>query len=626
MSVLTSPDNSANQTPWYSRIKHPALWAGCVIILGMIINNILMGKFGQIGPDSDDALRLVQIKDYLAGQSWFHTDQYRLGLAGGTDMHWSRLPDIPIVLFTRVFDLFLPQELALKLAFFLWPPMSAGILMAALFTGAKHWEQQKTKIFTMVLLAFFVFVFFRFRAGSIDHHNVQLGFVALSMGFALDPQMRLKSYFISGLAIAISLAIGVEVYVFAAIICIFIALNWALKGREVFEGTQGFGLGLSVGLIATFLATVSRAEYSLIYCDALSLITVMAGAVGGVGLAGLAVLGSRTRIFETFTRRLLGLMVLGGACMALLSFQAPQCLANPLDALPEEVVSLWLSGIEEAKSLFEITDNKATTIPIMIAAPLLAICILLREFRSFKFNREGLEAIWGPKILIFMLLLAGISLTIYQIRFYPFAYVFAILPLAAWVARVFTEGKKANPSSVAYLGALTVSIPFMWAVPGILFGGGAEDLNEKAELLEKAESCASDDVLKSLNNLPRGLLVANANLAAPFLLKTEHHVMSGNYHRNWKGITTQIHIAISEPEKAYQLLTDSSADYLHYCKFGAETPDLIRHNEKGLYAQIHAGNIPEYLEPLSGDELGEGDIKIFRFNPSDGAASNPGGQ
>ena len=49
-----------------------------------------------VGVDNDDRMRLVVVRDLLAGQSWFDTTQYRLGLAGGTLMHWSRFVDLPI--------------------------------------------------------------------------------------------------------------------------------------------------------------------------------------------------------------------------------------------------------------------------------------------------------------------------------------------------------------------------------------------------------------------------------------------------------------------------------------------------------------------------------------------------
>src|SRR5437763_434317 len=45
--------------------------------------------------DTDDAMRLVEIRDFLAGQGWFDLHQYRLDPPAGLPMHWSRLVDLP---------------------------------------------------------------------------------------------------------------------------------------------------------------------------------------------------------------------------------------------------------------------------------------------------------------------------------------------------------------------------------------------------------------------------------------------------------------------------------------------------------------------------------------------------
>jgi hypothetical protein len=103
------------------------LWAGLLagmIFLSVVVVSLLRGRFGQPGPDGDDVMRLVQVRDLLAGQGWFDLHQYRLGPDGGTLMHWSRIPDIPIIVLTGLFDLFLPQDMALAWAISVWPPRS----------------------------------------------------------------------------------------------------------------------------------------------------------------------------------------------------------------------------------------------------------------------------------------------------------------------------------------------------------------------------------------------------------------------------------------------------------------------------------------------------------------------
>src|SRR5690606_33419820 len=50
-------------------------------------------KLAQPGTDNDSVMRLVQVRDLIAGQGWLDLHQYRMGLEGGFLMHWSRLVD-----------------------------------------------------------------------------------------------------------------------------------------------------------------------------------------------------------------------------------------------------------------------------------------------------------------------------------------------------------------------------------------------------------------------------------------------------------------------------------------------------------------------------------------------------
>ena len=575
------------------------------IILGIFLRSLLKDSFGLIGPDNDDVMRLVQIKDYLAGQSWFHTDQYRLGVANGTDMHWSRIPDIPIILLTHFFDIFMPQDKALIWAFTLWPPFTALLLIYGCLVGARHWSpdklRDKTKVFVLMLLAIYIVHFHRFSPGSIDHHNLQLGFLSLAIGFILDPKFRFRSYFISGFALAMTVAIGGEIYLFAAIICGFVALNWAYYGDKVRAGTQGFGLGFALTLLLAFFGTIAPSEYGLIYCDALSLITISAGVIGALGLALLSKIA-----FEDLKKRVIGLGVLGLICAAVLGVNAPQCLSNPLDFLPDEVTSLWLNYIVEAQPITAKSGDMYITLPYMLFAPIIAVLVIFRHKPDH--DRPDQKQ---SKFLLITLLLAALGLVTYQIRFFPFAYIVAIVPLAAWIAKVYHDTKLKNPNSVVYLAALVASAPLAWMLPGVFIGAALtaeEDLASEGAQIQ----CASEDVLSSLNALPLGTILAHPNMAGDILNKTNHRSLSGNYHRNWQGISVQIQVAISDPVKAGELLLENKIDYVYLCQGASETKIYKDHNEKGLTAQLSEGVIPDYLDIISDPDLEDGEVVIFK--------------
>lgn len=635
-----APASAPLAFPKFTLPKYPSVWAAGFIIALIFIISAVRGTLGDIGPDSDDAMRLVQIRDYLNGQSWFDTDQYRLGLAGGTDMHWSRLVDVPIIMLTHIFDLVLPRDTALQIAYSVWPPFSALLLIFAMVKGARYWDAhrsldsaqrdavtsgpQLTWAFTLILLAFFCFGFYRFQPGAIDHHNVQMGLVALGVAFALDPKSRFKTGLLSGLFTALSVAVGVEVYVFIAVICGYVAVNWLIKGRAVRASTQGFGLGLTLGLGAAFFGTLPASDYGRVLCDSLSLITVSAGGVGGLGLTAIATWVPG----ESFKSRILATVGLGAVCLAVLSQQAPQCLANPLSAIPEEVDRLWLSNIGEARSMPIKGWDALASIPMLLFPPLIALCLIARNLWS---ARSQARPLWSGQMLIGALLIVSIALMIYQLRFFPFAYVFAILPLAAWVGDYYRKGRArvaafkdaaavsandddprpSEPINVAYIFALAASIPIVWMVPSLLFTNPDMANTTDNEAPRGDTVCYSDDVLAALGALPKGLVSATSNGGAPILMDTHHRALSGNYHRNIAGISQQIKISISDPSVSKALLREAGVDYLHFCRVTKEADILVEENEDGLFSALMNDSVPDYLVPAT-DALEDGAVSIYR--------------
>ena len=57
--------------------------------------------------DTDDAMRAVELRDFLAGQSWFDLTAHRLDPPNGLQMHWSRIVDVALAVLQKPFSLFL---------------------------------------------------------------------------------------------------------------------------------------------------------------------------------------------------------------------------------------------------------------------------------------------------------------------------------------------------------------------------------------------------------------------------------------------------------------------------------------------------------------------------------------
>ena len=163
--------------PW----RTVGILCACLVV-ALILSAGVQGKLGHIGPDNDDVMRLVQVRDLLAGQGWFDLVQSRLGPDGGTPMHWSRLVDLPIAALAAVFDIFLPSSTALAVAYSVWPPLTACIVLAGVFLGARNLRDDRTALIATLMSAVVLLTHFRFAPGAIDHHNLQLGMLAIALG------------------------------------------------------------------------------------------------------------------------------------------------------------------------------------------------------------------------------------------------------------------------------------------------------------------------------------------------------------------------------------------------------------------------------------------------------------
>src|SRR5271169_2571431 len=110
--VLSATYSAASRDPRTdSRILLLLIWSVAVLTLG--------ATFGTAGLSTDDAMRLVEVRDFLAGQGWFDLVQYRLRPPVG--MHWSRLIDLPLALLIRAGETVLPSVLAERVATVVWP-------------------------------------------------------------------------------------------------------------------------------------------------------------------------------------------------------------------------------------------------------------------------------------------------------------------------------------------------------------------------------------------------------------------------------------------------------------------------------------------------------------------------
>src|SRR3954467_11189798 len=103
-----------------SRQPHFALLLGLAWLLAVLQ---LLGQgwseTAQSLIDTDDAMRLAQLRDWLRGRGGLHLDQLRV--APGYESHWSRLIDAGLAATLWVFGWFAGPEMAERLMRTAWP-------------------------------------------------------------------------------------------------------------------------------------------------------------------------------------------------------------------------------------------------------------------------------------------------------------------------------------------------------------------------------------------------------------------------------------------------------------------------------------------------------------------------
>jgi hypothetical protein len=586
---MTAPGRSANFAE-----GHAGLLLSVAVCASLVIVSVLTGKFGAIGPDGDDVMRLVQIRDLLQGQSWFDLTQPRLGPEGGTLMHWSRLVDLPIAAIAFVFTPFLGQEAALGLAITFWPLICVLLVTAALVHGARAIGGRGVALFTCLLGFAVLYGHFRFLPGAIDHHNLQLGLVLLGASTLLAPGRPPAPMALSGACLALAAAIGVEVHLFVAAIAAFVAADWAVSGAPARQGAVVFGASFAAVLASTFLVTVPPLDYWIPRCDAHSSVTLLAGLGGGAAFA----LAAQVTSEKSLAIRLGALANVGAICIAFVLLAGPQCLGNPLTALSPEARELWLSRVDEARPTLALLNGDLDKVLFRLGTLIAGLAAAIWMVWQGRDRRAGL--------LFVLLLTVSLAFALYQTRFYVFGQLFAVLPLAVLTARLHSGDAGPSLPRLAYLGVLLAALPFVWAAAGnLLAPSGARPAAPLAAVCDPAA------VYASLNTLPEGRILAPASDAPGLLLETSHSTLHGHYHRNTAGIDAALGIFTAAPDEARARLRAARVDYLLVCPADTDLKFFARHAPEGLIAEILRGDVPSWLQPAGQG----GATAIYRVRP-----------
>lgn len=582
-----------SRQPAASFRKHDAILALAATLTMLAIDALTGMTILSDTRDNDSLLRLVEVRDMLAGQGWFDLHQYRMGPEGGFLMHWSRLVDAPIAaIVLAATALTGSARIAEIAAAILWPSLMFGLTVFAAVRAARLFAGDGAALPALVTSTAALHFLGIFRPGALDHHNIQLMLVMASVAFLLASPRQKAAAALAGVAAALTLAIGMETAPYVAVIGLCITGLFILGQDEERSVARDYGLAFAGTSALVFFATVAPSEWSAAHCDAFSSVQFVLATLAGVGLAAIA---STPFTNHSRARRLAASLALGAVVAGALLAWFPGCLAAPYAGLDPRLRELWLDHVAEAQSMLELIRSRDPSVAERYITPIIALAVMALGFaRGTRRRQDG---------IVGAMLLAAFLVSLWQVRGSTFSIALAVIPLSGWIGK-WRERAEATPTpavSLRMIAVWLVSLNAAW-MGAAAAASLAIDNEAKASSTAAAipPDCKSATDFAALAGEPATTVLAGSNLGSPILAYSAHRVLAGPYHRNIAGNLLTLDAFMSTPDKARPLLATHRVGIVALCAGNVESRILAENAPDGLMAQLLAGTVPDWLEPVAG--------------------------
>lgn len=548
--------------------------------------------------NNDSLLRLVEIRDLVAGQGWFDLHQYRMGPAGGFIMHWSRLVDAPIAaIVVGVSALSGKPAVGEAAAMVVWPTLLMAMALAFMLRMARAVGGDWALLPSLLICAAALHFGGAFTPGDLDHHNVQLTLTLAAMTALITGRSHVAGI-IAGAACALMLAVGMETLPYVALAGLIASAAFALGGRPEAAKAAGFGIGLAGAGFAAFIATVPASSWLVTQCDSYSLPQFSVALLSGLGLAAAA---ASPVVHRTFAGRLAALLALGAA-VALAVTAFPQCLASPYAGLDPRLQQFWLDNVTEAQPFWSVLTHTWAKAVGYYATPALALVVL-----GLRLRTRNTAAAW----MLTAFLIAAFAVSLWQVRGATFSVPLAAIALAAWVGdwrQRIAETSNRWPLRTALVWVASLNIAWSAAAHA-----AAAVLGASEAAASPPGTCERPADYALLAAQPPTTVLAISNLGSPILVRTAHRALAGPYHRNIVGNLLTLEALMGTAEQARKVIDDNRIGLVAVCRGNGETPLLTEPAPDGFLSMLTRAEPPGWLEKLP-QPAGE-PLEIYRVRP-----------
>ncbi len=536
--------------------------------------------------DTDDNLRIAQVRALIEGQSWYDLRQYRLNPPFGADVHWSRLVDLPIAGIKLLLSPLIGGAAAERAAVTVAPLLPMLVAMFAMAVAARRLIAPWAFALAVPLLACAGSARLMWSPLRIDHHGWQLALLAVAV-MALTDERRARGGLILGLATALSLAIGLEMLLYLAAAGAVTVLMWV---RDVAETRRlaTYGASLAGGCALAFLVFASEANRAPV-CDALSPVWLSAMTAAGGTAVALASLSPAIPAKRFAAAAICGLLLAAG--FALLW---PDCLGR-LEQAPPELERLWLSKVREAMPVY---GHGARTVALIVTLPVLGL--IGYAAMLWRHRRDAARLV--PWAVASLLAFIAAALLLWQTRAAPAAQLLSIPGATAlgWLALRWLWERRSLPVLVA--GIVGLALVFL-AVSGIgmhyfsrLFPPEKSERRKQIDLANRR--CPTMAALRPVAQQPSGTVLTFVDLGPRLIAVTPHSAITGPYHRNAEQIVDVMHAWRGDAANARRTAARYGVDYVLICPNLSESTIYRAEAPKGFYVQLARGQAPGWLDPV----------------------------
>lgn len=534
--------------------------------------------------DTDDNLRMMQVRALLRGQDWFDLRQYRLNPPLGADIHWSHLVDLPIAAIILICKPFVGGAVAEKIAVALAPTLPLGVVFVGLGLTVRRLVAPPSFIVAAGIFLCSYTALLMFMPTRIDHHGWQLALLTLVIAGLADPK-PLRGGLTIGIGTALSLVIGLEMILYLAIGGAAVGLRWVIDEGQRLR-LRGYGASLAIGVAVGFAGFASYAN-RVPRCDALTPIWLSVMVLAGALLVGLSFVRA-----QKISQRFILAGVAGALALAFLVLVWPDCIGRPEQVSPE-LERLWLANISEAKPLYK--QNWPTILSVSV--------LLIGLFGSFWSTwRERMSERGAAWASITLLSLFSALMLLWQTRAAAGALMFAVPGATALGWSIIPRLRAHHNMLVRVFGttAAFMLVSGLWAQLVIGQLPNPNVATPRMKLVSKANStCPTIPALRPIARLPKAVIMTFVDLGPRLVTMTHHDAIAGPYHRNGDAILDIHHLFRGSAERARTIMAQHGATMLLICPNMSEATIYMVQDPKGFYGQLARGQVPDWLEPVS---------------------------